>query len=129
MTPLHWAVEREHAEVMAVLLEHGADPNAISKFNKTPISLALEHERLDYIDILQQEREIVNIQTNSLQSAEIEAATQNLIKLEAEEVRENENHVEYVLPQKQKQGEFVKLIISFHAIRGLSAIILNLFKN
>lgn len=127
MTPLHWAVERDHAEVMAVLLEHGADPNALSKFNKTPISLALQHNRLDYIDILQQERDINNIQSTPMEPEEIETATQNLIKLESEELRESEKHVEYVIPHKQKHGKFNKLIhIFFHNLFKLNFDILML---
>lgn len=99
MTPLHWAVEQEHAEVMLVLLEHGANPNSTSKFSKTPVTLALEHDRLDLVDMLQQEREINQLQSavteqNSLQSAEIEAATQNLIQLEAERQKEEQERLE-----------------------------------
>ncbi|XP_034944316.1 POTE ankyrin domain family member B [Chelonus insularis] len=98
MTPLHWAVERNHIEVMHVLLEHGADPNAVSKFDKTPISLALEHDRLDLVDILQQEREISTIGSaeNLIHSEELEEATHNLIKMEAERQQE----YQYVLQQQ-----------------------------
>lgn len=87
MTPLHWAVEREYIEVIHVLLDHGADTNATSKFDKTPISLALEHDRLDLVDILQQEREIIGVQAqqqSQANTAELEVATHNLIQLEAE---------------------------------------------
>lgn len=103
MTPLHWAVEREHVEVMHVLLEHGADANATSKFDKTPISLALEHDRLDLVDILQQEREIVGIrahQQNQANSAELEVATHNLIQLESEREEEQQK---FELPQQDSQ--------------------------
>lgn len=103
MTPLHWAVEREHAEVMLVLLEHGADPNSTSKFSKTPITLALEHDRLDLVDMLQQEREIINVQQNQLQSAEIEAATQNLIQLEAERQKEEQERIELEEQQQKRR--------------------------
>ncbi|KAJ8674844.1 hypothetical protein QAD02_010630 [Eretmocerus hayati] len=103
MTPLHWAVEQEHAEVMLVLLEHGADPNATSKFNKSPITLALEHDRLDLVDMLQQEREIINVQANQARSAEIEAATQNLMQMEAEREQEENAKKEYEeMLQKQR---------------------------
>jgi len=87
MTPLHWAVEREHVEVMHILLEHGADMNASSKFNKTPLSLALEHDRLDLVDILRQEREITGIQAqqqSQASSAELDISAHNLIQLETE---------------------------------------------
>ena len=105
MTPLHWSVEREHTEVMLVLLEHGADPNSISKFNKTPITLALEHDRMDLVGMLQQEREIINPHQNQLQSAEIEAATQNLIQLEAERKKEEQERLELEKQQKQKLAQ------------------------
>lgn len=112
MTPLHWAVEREHIEVMHVLLEHGADANATSKFDKTPISLALEHDRLDLVDILQQEREIIGIQAqqqNQATSAELEVATHNLIQLEAEAEAEaeaaNEEQEKLELAQQQSQSK------------------------
>lgn len=109
MTPLHWAVEREHTEVMHVLLEHGADANATSKFDKTPISLALEHDRLDLVDILQQEREIIGIQAeqqNQANSEELEVATHNLIQLEAE--AEAEVEVEAVNEEQQKLEELAQ---------------------
>jgi len=92
MTPLHWAVEREHVDVMHILLDHGADTNATSKFEKTPISLALEHDRLDLVDVLQQERVLIGIQAhqqNQANSAELEVATNNLVQLEAENNSKN----------------------------------------
>lgn len=45
MTPLHWAVEKQHDAVVELLLQYGADPTLISKFDKTPISIALEYNR------------------------------------------------------------------------------------
>lgn len=87
MTPLHWAVEREHVDVMHILLDHGADANATSKFEKTPISLALEHDRLDLVDTLQQDRVVIGIeahQQSQANSAELEVATNNLVQLETE---------------------------------------------
>lgn len=42
MTALHWAVEEEHIELVKVLLKHGADPTAISKYGETPLSIADE---------------------------------------------------------------------------------------
>lgn len=105
MTPLHWAVEREHAEVMHVLLEHGADANATSKFDKTPISLALEHNRLDLVDVLQQEREILGDNSqhqNQASTAELEVATHSLMQLEAEREQE-EQRLELQQEEQQQQ--------------------------
>lgn len=84
---MHWAVERKCSRVMQVLLDHGADPNAMSKFDKSPITLALEHNRADLLKLLQQERELMGIQLqqqNQLNTAEIEAATQHLMQIEPE---------------------------------------------
>jgi len=111
MTPLHWAVEREHVEVMHILLEHGADMNASSKFNKTPLSLALEHDRLDLVDILRQEREITGIQAqqqSQASSAELDIATHNLIQLETESnsrssVTSDAEQQKFTITQQQAQ--------------------------
>lgn len=106
MTPLHWAVEREHIEVMNVLLEHGADANSTSKFDKTPISLALEHDRLDLVDVLQQEREIMGIhaqQQNQANTAELEEATHSLIQLEAERQQQEQFQLQQQQQQQQQQ--------------------------
>lgn len=103
MTPLHWAVEREHMDVMHILLDHGADTNAISKFEKTPISLALEHDKLDLVDILQQERVLIGIQTHQpcqANSAELEVATNNLVQLEVE----NNSKSSIMQEEEQKFG-------------------------
>lgn len=42
MTPLHWSVERKFRKCVDLLLKHGADPSAKSKFDKTPLSIALQ---------------------------------------------------------------------------------------
>lgn len=112
MTPLHWAVEREYLEVIHILLEHGADANATSKFDKTPISLALEHDRLDLVDILQQEREIQAHQQNQANSAELEVATHNLIQLETEKEEEQKFEIQQQSSQHKRkftQGEYYKI--------------------
>ncbi|XP_014601792.1 PREDICTED: GA-binding protein subunit beta-1 isoform X3 [Polistes canadensis] len=118
MTPLHWAVEKEHIEVMHVLLEYGADKNANSKFDKTPMSLALEHGRSYLMDILQQEREIIEIQTqqqHQASSAELEVATHNLIQLEAEKAA-NEKQQKLELLQQQSQSK--RKGTQDHSVRG-----------
>lgn len=40
MTPLHWAVENRHTDIVEELLENGANPNVCCKFDKTPLSIA-----------------------------------------------------------------------------------------
>ncbi|CAB3237890.1 unnamed protein product [Arctia plantaginis] len=52
MTPLHWAVQRGHAATAAELLAHGAEPAALSKFHKSPRSLALQLRRDDLLRLL-----------------------------------------------------------------------------
>lgn len=53
MTPLHWAVQRGHAAAAQELLRHGADPAALSKFHKSPLSLAAELRRDDLLRLLE----------------------------------------------------------------------------
>lgn len=52
MTPLHWAAERGYCDVVKFLLENGADPNAQSKFEKTPLDIAEDNEDNNLVDIL-----------------------------------------------------------------------------
>lgn len=47
MSPLHWAVEKRHSKLVSLLLRHGADVTAMSKFDKTPITLAIETKQND----------------------------------------------------------------------------------
>lgn len=42
MTPLHWAIERGYDSIAELLLDHGANPHVLSKFLKTPYSIAKE---------------------------------------------------------------------------------------
>ena len=53
MTPLHWAVERGHADCAEVLIRYGADVNFENKFGKCPLELASEHGRSDMYEMLQ----------------------------------------------------------------------------
>lgn len=50
MTPLHWAVEKRFPDIVKMLLSRGADPTAISKFLKTPRTIAMSK---GYGEILQ----------------------------------------------------------------------------
>lgn len=40
MTPLHWAVEMDHIEVVHYLLAKGADPHVLNKFEKSSFDIA-----------------------------------------------------------------------------------------
>lgn len=48
MTPLHWAVEKGYDNIAELLLEQGANPHMLSKFLKTPYSIAKEKQN-DFI--------------------------------------------------------------------------------
>lgn len=52
MTPLHWAVQNGHEEVVKLLLEHNAQPDILNKFDLTPADIARQNQRQDLIDIL-----------------------------------------------------------------------------
>lgn len=52
MTPLHWAVQKRHKKIITMLLRHGADPCATSKFFITPLSLAIETNQQDVFNEL-----------------------------------------------------------------------------
>lgn len=59
MTPLHWAVEKQHPNLVTLLLKYGADPNAMSKFDKSPITLAAEKKQNDVLQELISHNEII----------------------------------------------------------------------
>lgn len=63
MTPLHWAVQKGHNNIAKLLLQNGADPNAMSKFSKTPITLAVELDQNDLV----QELLIQNLQRSDFE--------------------------------------------------------------
>lgn len=52
MTPLHWSVERKFRKCVDLLLKHGADPSVKSKFDKTPLSIAMETAQTDVFEEL-----------------------------------------------------------------------------
>ncbi len=53
MTPLHWAVERNQIEAVETLLKYGANVDAVSKFEKTPLEIASDNGRPDVYEMLQ----------------------------------------------------------------------------
>lgn len=52
MTPLHWAVERGHIQIIKLLLDNGASVYSKNKFDKTVFDIAEDNNRLDIINIL-----------------------------------------------------------------------------
>ncbi|XP_034247385.1 GA-binding protein subunit beta-1 isoform X2 [Thrips palmi] len=53
MTPLHWAVENQNVEVIKTLLQAGADAFTLSKFDKTPVTMARDLGRHDIADLIE----------------------------------------------------------------------------
>lgn len=53
MTPLHWAAEKGHIDVVEVLLKSGADMTCENKFEKTPLDIAITNGRPDIVQVLQ----------------------------------------------------------------------------
>lgn len=53
MTPLHWAVQKRHKNIVEILLKYNANPNSVSKFGKTPITIAHETGQLDVVKMLE----------------------------------------------------------------------------
>lgn len=52
MTPLHWAAQNGHADIVVVLLKYGAAADVVNKFNLTPADIAKQIDRLDIVDLL-----------------------------------------------------------------------------
>lgn len=87
MTPLHWAVQKRHKKIVELLLENNSDPNVISKFGKTPLTIAYETAQLDVVKLL--ENAISNRIENSEQTQE---ATDRLVY----EMQQSTNEVSYI---------------------------------
>ena len=51
-TPLHRAVSGGHAEIVRLLLDHGADPSLRDKWDKTPLDHALEEGHEEIAELL-----------------------------------------------------------------------------
>ena len=51
-TPLHVAASNGHAEVVALLLENGADPNAKNRIDVTPLHMAAMDGHLPVVELL-----------------------------------------------------------------------------
>jgi len=52
LTALHIAAWKGHSDVVQLLLQSGADPNAISHSNKTPLQVAQEESKHHCVSIL-----------------------------------------------------------------------------
>ncbi len=52
MTALHWSARAGAAETTQLLLNHGADPNALNRSHRTPVQLASELNQASVISLL-----------------------------------------------------------------------------
>lgn len=74
MTPLHWAVENRHPKIVEMLLECNADPTVVSKFCKTPLTIAYETEQFEVIKKIE-----MAIQTREDDPEQVQEATDRLV--------------------------------------------------
>lgn len=74
MTPLHWAVEKKHPNIVEMLLECNADPAVISKFCKTPLTIAYETEQFEVARKIE-----LAIQTREDDPEQVQEATDRLV--------------------------------------------------
>lgn len=56
VTPLHRAAMRGHLEVVELLLEANADPQAVTAAGSTPLELATRYGNADIVDLLEAKR-------------------------------------------------------------------------
>lgn len=68
-TPLHWAVEEDHPNLVPLLLKHGADPYAESKGGETPITIAQELGFNDLAQIMSTYKHQVSVSMEEQQEA------------------------------------------------------------
>ncbi|XP_061675550.1 GA-binding protein subunit beta-2a isoform X2 [Syngnathoides biaculeatus] len=54
MTALHWAAQHGHHGVVETLIKHGADVHALSKFDKTPLDIAVDIQNTELMLLLQE---------------------------------------------------------------------------
>ena len=52
-TPLHWAAYKGCLDACRLLIEHGADVNALDTFGDTPLSDAISEDHTDVVELLE----------------------------------------------------------------------------
>ena len=53
MTPLHWAAESGSVQCVQTLIDYGADPTVVSKFDKTPAKVADDAEHHQVANLIE----------------------------------------------------------------------------
>ncbi len=53
MTALHWATQHGHHNIAELLIKHGADVHALSKFDKSAFDIAVDIQHAELIQLLQ----------------------------------------------------------------------------
>ena len=69
MTPLHIACFKEHAGIVKVLLQHGADPNVQDSFGLTPLHIAAMRGNIEIIKYLDEHKADPSIMSNDRKTA------------------------------------------------------------
>ncbi|GAB1317925.1 hypothetical protein MFIFM68171_08135 [Madurella fahalii] len=67
-TPLHHAAGKDHVGSGRILLERGADPNAVRRDQSTPLHLAAEKNSVEFIGLLLEKKAALNVLNKSHQT-------------------------------------------------------------
>lgn len=87
MTPLHWAVDNDHPNLVKLLLKYGANPHAISGHDETPISIALNLGFDNIFQILSTHQNHMSVSPEEQQ----EATDSILIEMEKDNMDTNDS--------------------------------------
>jgi ankyrin repeat protein len=103
-TPLHFAAHSGHADVIRVLLAHGANINARNNEGQTPLMIAADSSQTETVKLLLANHADANLKDNSSHTAWNYAGGGNfkhgahLPEIEAMLKADMESHPELVLP-------------------------------
>lgn len=99
MTPLHWAIEKGWNNIAETLLDNSADPHVISKFGKTPYSLAQEKNNAYIINMIE------TYPTRS--QKQVDDATENLlVEVEQQKLKKFEETIKTPTTPLKRESVF-----------------------